>query len=232
MRLQTKEQTSQDILPPALGQGWEVFLPQPDHENRKVGDFSGAGLNDTNAALRQAEIVIRAQEERIRHLEEMAVTDELTGLANRRGFSAAFERELALARRDADYGGILVMLDLDGFKGVNDQWGHQTGDAYLCAVAQVLGESLRSSDIAARLGGDEFALLLTHMDEISGAKRLAKLEQSFGRRALILRDRIPLRASFGFAPYTCGDSAEAVMQIADLKLYAHKARNKKFTSAA
>jgi GGDEF domain-containing protein len=61
---------------------------------------------------------------------------------------------------------------------------------------------------------------------------LAKLEQSFCKQALVLRDRIPLRASFGFAPYTCGDSAEAVMQTADLHLYAHKARNKKFISAA
>ncbi len=225
MRVQTKEQTSSDLRPALLGQGWALFATPHDDE-------SGEGnLKEIGAALHQAEIVIRAQEERIRHLEEIALTDELTGIANRRGFLAAFERELALARRDSGCGGILVMLDLDGFKGINDKWGHQAGDAYLRIVAEVLRENLRSSDIAARVGGDEFALLLTQADEQSGAQRVANLELTFCKRAMVLRERIPLRASFGFAAYAGGNKAEAVIQEADRRLYAHKAQNKKFIAA-
>lgn len=227
MRALTKGQNnSSGSLPTAQARGWQRYLPETTDD-----ELADINLHETITALHQAEVVIRAQEERIRHLEEMAMTDELTGLANRRGFTAAFERELALTRRDTNYSGILVMIDLDGFKTINDSWGHQAGDAYLCTVAQVLREGLRASDTVARLGGDEFALLLTHMDETNGAKRLSRLKEAFCQRAMMLSERIPLRASFGFAAYAGSDNAEAVMHTADLRLYAHKARNKTLVTA-
>jgi diguanylate cyclase (GGDEF)-like protein len=225
MRALNKEQISSDSRPLSAGQGWQMFTLQPSNDEGMSG-FEGSDFKEIRAALHQAEVVIRAQEERIRNLESMALTDELTGLANRRGFGFAFEHELALARRDANYGGVLIMIDLDGFKAINDKWGHQAVDAYLCAVAETLRIDLRASDTVARLGGDEFALLLTHMDEANGVKRVAKLEKAFGKRA-VLSERIPLCASFGMAAYTGASSAEAVTQIADLRLYAHKSRNKK-----
>jgi len=219
MQMLTKPQIqASNTSPVIMGHDWELLEQLPAYENDSQ--------DETRAALRQAEIVIRAQEDRIRALEAMALSDELTGLANRRGFTAAFERELSLARRDTECCGILVMVDLDSFKSINDTWGHQAGDAYLRAVGSVLQESVRMSDCVARLGGDEFALLLTRMDERTGAKRLAKLEQAFNKRSLVLHERIPLRASFGFAPYSGLDTAEAVMHAADVRLYAHKARNK------
>jgi diguanylate cyclase (GGDEF)-like protein len=221
----TKGQNHQDVRSLAGAQGWGVFLPAAADEHEP------GGLVETRAALQQAEIVMRAQEERIRLLEQLALTDELTGLANRRGFATAFDRELALARRDANYGGVLVMIDLDGFKAINDKWGHQAGDAYLRIVAEVLQDGVRSTDIVARLGGDEFALLLSRMSEKNGAKRVAKLEQAFGKRAMMLRESIPLRASFGFATYGCGSKVEAVMHAADLKLYEQKTRNKAMVAA-
>ena len=224
MHTLTKE-TAHLVTLPATGQGWELLLPDA------AGDLAYDELHETRTALQRAETVMRAQQERIRQLEQLAVTDELTGLANRRGFAAAFERELSLARRDTGYCGILVMIDLDGFKAINDTWGHQAGDAYLCTVAEVLRESVRESDTVARLGGDEFALLLTHMDEKNGAKRLAKLEQAFAKQALTLRERIPLRASFGYASYAGSDSADLVIQRADVRLYAHKARSKQLKAA-
>ena len=221
MQTLSKEQLKQDIRPAFIGQDWEMFLPAADREE------------DNAAALRQAETIIRAQEERIRLLETMARTDELTGLVNRRGFTAAFDRELSLARRDAAHSGMLAMIDLDGFKSINDKFGHQAGDAYLRAVAQALQECLRSTDIVARLGGDEFAVLLTHMDEKAGVKRLAKLEQLFNSRSVLWNGkRLMLRASFGVAAYGGGDSAETVMQSADVRLYAHKARNRTLIAAA
>ncbi len=208
MHMLTKPEMQKEPNLVVIGQDWELLHPLPSYEP------SEQDPEETLIALRQAEIVIRAQEDRIRTLEAIAQSDELTGLANRRGFASAFERELSLARRDSGCSGILVMIDLDAFKTINDKWGHQAGDA------------------VARLGGDEFALLLTRMDEQTGAKRLAKLEQAFNKRALVLHERIPLRASFGFAPYSGTQTAESVMHAADVRLYAHKARNKRIIPVA
>jgi two-component system, cell cycle response regulator len=98
-------------------------------------------------------------EELLRSLAAAAATDHLTGLYNRRQFA----RELERVHSDADRGDCdlaCVMLDMDGFKIVNDTFGHQTGDAALQLAAQVIRESLRRMDVAARYGGDEFVLLL------------------------------------------------------------------------
>ncbi len=139
-----------DIRMPSLHEQWNaVNLAQ-----QTVNDMDSARL-----ALSEADRVIREQEEHIRRLEGMALTDELTGLFNRRGFMIALNRELALSRRDMGSSGILIMADLDDFKAINDQWGHATGDEYLRAAGQALLNSVRSSDVVARLGGDEFALL-------------------------------------------------------------------------
>jgi diguanylate cyclase (GGDEF)-like protein len=85
--------------------------------------------------------------------------DTLTGIANRRVFATELTRQLA---RDRRYGGdsSLLMIDLDDFKGINDTLGHAVGDLVLQAVANLLSERLRETDLAARLGGDEFAVLL------------------------------------------------------------------------
>src|ERR687895_1208882 len=98
----------------------------------------------------------RRLERRLRHL---ADHDDLTGLINRRRFQEELRRHLAEGRR---YGltGALLVLDLDGFKEVNDNHGHSAGDRVLCGVADALRSRLRASDVVARLGGDEFAVLL------------------------------------------------------------------------
>ena len=215
--------------PAVIAQDWHTLLPS-FLDDPELGDPDKA-----RTVLQQAQSIMRAQEQRIHLLEKMALTDELTGLANRRGFSAAFGRELALAKRDLYSSGLLVMVDLDGFKEINDQWGHQTGDAYLRTVAQTFQEMVRSTDIVARLGGDEFAILMTHIDENNGAKRVARLEDEFNKSVMIYPGRMPqrlaLRASFGFACYAGSDSIDAVMHSADLRLYAHKARNKGLVAA-
>ena len=91
--------------------------------------------------------------------ERLARTDGLTGLANRRSFDAAIERELALARRSGR-AGTLALFDVDEFKQVNDTQGHDAGDAALRAIASSIAAGARASDVAARYGGDEFALIL------------------------------------------------------------------------
>lgn len=205
---------------------------QPTVPALRGDSTTGTDLTETLLALQQAEEVLRAQEERIRVLESLAMTDELTGLVNRRGFSAAFERELTLARRDTQAGGVLVMVDLDGFKKINDCLGHQAGDAYLQEAALALAEGTRRSDIVARFGGDEFVVLLTRLDAQDAAKRLARLERFFHQRALVWHDqRIPLRASFGSAAYNGMQQAETCLHDADRQLYARKALCKKRVAA-
>jgi diguanylate cyclase (GGDEF)-like protein/PAS domain S-box-containing protein len=112
----------------------------------------------------------RRQEAELRHL---ADHDPLTGLLNRRAFEVALEQHLARVRR---YGvqGALLMIDLDGFKAVNDKHGHDAGDAVLAGVADRLRARLRTSDLLARLGGDEFAALLPAADRAE-AEHVARL---------------------------------------------------------
>jgi len=185
---------------------------------------AAGNLEQALEALTEAERVIRAQAEHIRQLEGMAMTDDLTGLLNRRGFTMALHRELAMARRDNSANGVLIMLDLDGFKSINDMWGHNIGDDYLQAVAHTLLGSVRASDLVARLGGDEFVILFPRMGEEIGAQRLMKLEKNFNSRMMQFGDKtLPLRASFGLTRYTGTDSPEGILASADLKLYAHKA---------
>jgi diguanylate cyclase (GGDEF)-like protein/PAS domain S-box-containing protein len=106
-----------------------------------------------------------------RELRRLADHDALTGLSNRRVFGAELERQLA---RDRRYGGVssLLMIDLDELKAINDTSGHAVGDRALQAVAGVLAERVRDTDLVARLGGDEFAVLLPSTP-LDGAETLA-----------------------------------------------------------
>ena len=99
-------------------------------------------------------------------MEELATTDFLTGLHNGAGFDAAFAKEIDRTGRGLSKGGLLVIIDLDNFKMINDMYGHQAGDACLKLVAQTLAHEIRTMDTAARLGGDEFILLLSDADPV------------------------------------------------------------------
>ncbi|MFV3075734.1 GGDEF domain-containing protein [Niveispirillum fermenti] len=183
-------------------------------------------LQDTIMRLREAEARIARQQERIDHLETLSVTDELTGLLNRRGFMDAFRRELAAGRRSG-VGGVLVMIDLDGFKSINDSHGHQCGDWYLRQVGQVLKDMVRAHDIVARLGGDEFAVLLTGTDRAQGFARAETLAAEFNAQSCQWQmTSLPLRGSFGAEAFAATDQEEEVMRRADMGMYRAKRAGK------
>ena len=155
-----------------------------------------------------------------RRMERLATTDALTGLANRRAFMARLDAELAqIARGGA--GGMLMMLDLDHFKRINDGHGHAAGDAVLVHLAQLLREQLRRGDVAARLGGEEFAVLVPQTaphDAVALAERLrVALEHS---QIDIGSGFIQVTASLGLSPLE-GD-AVGVLARADVALYEAK----------
>jgi PAS domain S-box-containing protein len=93
-----------------------------------------------------------------RAMQTMSLTDELTGLYNRRGFMTLAEQQLKVAKRER-VSVVLLFIDVDGMKAANDHLGHQEGDALLIAAARVLRKSFREADLVGRLGGDEFAVL-------------------------------------------------------------------------
>jgi diguanylate cyclase (GGDEF)-like protein len=107
-------------------------------------------------------------------LGNLALTDELTGLCNRRGFLAIAERQLKVARRTGR-GIMLFFLDIDGMKEINDSFGHGEGDLALKRVAKALKMSFRDSDVIARLGGDEFAVLAIEASDNTEAAIRARL---------------------------------------------------------
>ncbi|MBP2297825.1 GGDEF domain-containing protein [Azospirillum picis] len=187
-------------------------------------------LDDTIGLLAEARETIDELRERIAYLESLTMTDELTGLLNRRGFYSHFRRELAQARRHGSAGGLLVMIDLDGFKAINDTHGHLAGDAYLRHIARLIVDNVRQEDVVARLGGDEFAVLLTNTDTANGlarARQLAAIADAthveWGGQAL------PIRFSVGTQPYGGEDSEDEVMRRADTMMYGAKNARRRST---
>ena len=151
-------------------------------------------------------VVVRVRQSR--SLAHFAYRDGLTGLLNRR------ELDRLLSRLAA--GDVLVMLDIDRFKEINDEFGHSEGDLVLTSLARVLRESVRARDWAGRMGGDEFLLLLPQAKPESGAKLVARIRASWER----VRPQ-PVTISAGIAR-SRGSDAEQVLARADKALYADK----------
>jgi diguanylate cyclase (GGDEF)-like protein len=159
----------------------------------------------------QSRVTERQREE----LAELSRTDPLTGCLNRRGFSERLEMELQRATRD---GGVVavIQLDLNGFKAVNDQFGHAAGDELLRWVGSTLQALLRASDVTGRLGGDEFALLLPGVSS-------AEARVIADRTVAALAERVGSAAGVACHPAD-GLDEDALHRHADADLYAAKAR--------
>lgn len=159
------------------------------------------------------------------HARWQADHDPLTQLANR----SLFERTMVVAEHRARRDGrssVVVLVDLDGFKAINDRFGHAAGDAVLQAVATRLAQTTRRSDVAARLGGDEFALLIPDVDDVALADRMAaRIRLDLARPITSGQVEVSVGASVGTAVLTHeAPDGGAAMRHADLALYEDKQR--------
>jgi diguanylate cyclase (GGDEF)-like protein/PAS domain S-box-containing protein len=165
-----------------------------------------------------------SQEESRRELMKLAHYDDLTGLPNRPNLLGRLNRALSDGRRD-DHPVALLFLDLDGFKGVNDTFGHAVGDRLLRFVADRLRCAVRSTDIVARLSGDEFAVLLPNLKNGQAAASIAhKVLEVLSQHAFHEQGReIYVGASIGIALFPKdADTAEDLLHCADQAMYAAK----------
>jgi diguanylate cyclase (GGDEF)-like protein len=181
-----------------------------------------------------AQASIAIENERLhRTVKRQAITDELTQLANRRRFTETLAVEVRRAERFGDPLA-LVLADLDDFKLINDQYGHQAGDEVLRLFADVVRENVRDFDLPVRYGGEEFAVLLPETG-LDGAEQLARrLQNALLRLRLpgIGGDEPPVTASFGVAAFPAARSAEELLSAADGALYRAKAAGKNRVATA
>ena len=154
----------------------------------------------------------------------MALTDELTGLFNRRGFLLLAEQQLKLARR-RNWGALLFFADVDGLKQINDSGGHAEGDQALVAAAAILRSTFRDSDILSRLGGDEFAALALEASGRDEIKIGARMRRNLGRHNSAL-SRFPLSLSVGIARFDGEMSLNDLLVAADQAMYERKKQSR------
>jgi len=228
--LDALKEIEQDDYVPVL-----VITAQPMHKMRALRD----GARDfISKPFDVAEMLIRVRnmlEVRLLHeaarthgkaLESLALTDPLTGLANRRLLVDRVSMAMAHARREQS-GMALLYLDLDGFKEINNTLGHGAGDALLKMIAARLVSTVREEDTVARLGGDEFVIVLrlsgaAHASQVA-LKVIEAVSQSYvidGRTA-----SITVSAGIGLYPVH-GEDADTLMKSADLALYEAKRAGK------
>jgi diguanylate cyclase (GGDEF)-like protein len=165
---------------------------------------------------------------RLRLTEDMthlARHDLLTNLPNRGLLVDRVEHALQMSRRRGTRISLLF-VDLDGFKPVNDRFGHAAGDAVLVDVAQRLTGCVRQSDTVARLGGDEFALLLEDVNPTEVSSACDRILAALSRGAHVAGHQLSLSASIGVASGDSSETAESMLRNADLAMYEAKARGK------
>jgi len=191
-----------------------------------VTDAADLDLKSEVERLRAEVEALRIQshflEKRAEAAEAAADHDVLTPALNRRGFVAAMNRTMAYCTR-YDAPAVILYLDLDGFKGVNDRLGHAAGDAALVRVAELLLANVRESDAVGRLGGDEFALLMLNAGIEEGRDKARKLTEAMATDGFDWEgQKTELGGSFGVRAWAQQTDAETWLAEADAAMWVRK----------
>lgn len=218
-------------LPFSIDRGqYGVFLVRRTRDQERFGpadlEFAQAVITAAVAVIQRAQMVESTMADNAR-LEQLAQTDPLTQLLNRRALTERITAEMERALR-YDSTMALLMIDLDHFKRVNDTYGHLVGDDVLRDVAQLLSDTIRSADIVARYGGEEFLVLLPETDDAgaeSFADRIRRAIETHSFASDSLAEPLRLTASIGVAVYPAAriESVEDLFARADAALYRAKA---------
>jgi len=161
---------------------------------------------------------------RNRFLEQLSLTDELTGLPNRRAIEQWATKQLSGAVRH-NFPFWVILADLDEFKSINDAFGHDAGDAVLKAFAEILRVNTRQCDISARIGGDEFLLVITHAQEWGVKLAIEHLrEQVNAQRLRFAEHDLGITASFGIAGLQRGPNVDFGRLIVQADVALHSAK--------
>lgn len=218
--------------PKRVGKTAQTGAPQGAAAAAPVDSISIAGIPDAELTprVRQAlatliEEVQSLREElasahaRMRELEELADSDPLLGVLNRRAFVRELERTLALVER---YGtpASLVFADLNDLKKINDSMGHAAGDAALAHVAAIIRENIRQTDAVGRLGGDEFGLILLQADNETAKEKAASLASAVAAAPVSFKElTFVAQVSCGVVEIRKGWSAADALETADSAMY-------------
>jgi diguanylate cyclase (GGDEF)-like protein len=207
--------TDKEHVVEGLATGADDYLTKPFHAGELVARVEvGRRIVDLHRQIQAKN----------RLLEEMALTDPLTGLPNRRALDIWAPRQLSAAARH-DFSIWVVMADLDMFKKVNDTFGHDAGDTVLKTFAKILKANTRQSNICARLGGEEFLLIITHADKEDMKTVVERIRKQFESEKFTLgNSTATVTASFGIAGF-CGRKPpefNVLVSRADTALYAAK----------
>jgi len=159
-----------------------------------------------------------------------ATRDPLTGLPNRAAFTETLRHEVRASTRTAPPA--VLLIDLDGFKGVNDSDGHLAGDAVLVGVGELLREQVRTGDLACRLGGDEFAVLLPRTSTAQAAKVARRILTASRQDDRLKSASTRVRFSIGVGWLANPDDGDALVAVADAAMYAAKAAGGDLVRAA
>jgi diguanylate cyclase (GGDEF)-like protein/PAS domain S-box-containing protein len=205
-----------------------------EHKSQRDGKFflrtlspvTGADGTTQGVTIVSKEITERKEMEE--ELRKLSLTDELTGLYNRRGFLTLCDQQLKMANR-AKQGVYMLYSDVDGLKNINDSFGHKEGDYALVNTARILTDTYRESDIIARLGGDEFVLFPVgtseeHIDLV--VERFQKKLDEFNSKK-ILRTRLSVSIGVTYCDPDCPYSVADLLDKADQAMYEQKGRKKK-----
>jgi diguanylate cyclase (GGDEF)-like protein len=190
-------------------------------QTKTIAMLAKTGLEAENATLRAALAALQA---RVDELALLADTDTLVPLPNRRAFMRELGRVIHGVTRYGHQAAVLF-IDLNGLKPVNDNEGHEAGDAMLCHVATLLREHVRAGDMVARIGGDEFGVILDQASEEAARDKADMLMRKIAASKLDLgRTVLPVRISCGLAMVERGDTVLTVLDRADAEMYASRGR--------
>lgn len=185
-------------------------------------DIGGADRDHLAAEVARLRRELARAERRIAELEHLADSDMMTPVLNRRAFARELARLLSLCGR-CTITASLIYFDLDDLKRINDQFGHEAGDAVLLHVARLIRSRIRGCDFVGRLGGDEFGVVLLGADRAAAERKAQGLATALAARPLWWQERpITLSMAFGVCPLCAGMDVAAILARADRAMYRRK----------